>query len=155
MDPAILVAIILGGVLLLGGSITIFVFAAVSKSRARVMAGLQTEGIVLDSGSAHTSTSFSGFRGPRVAISAGSRSGPGRIVLTQQQLRILSLPHVKYGVGSIRRDAFGALQVRADGGRLRIRIENYPGTSGVVEVTTSVSDVNAWMSALTQAGARA
>jgi hypothetical protein len=154
MDPIVLVAIIVGGVLLLGGTILVLVLSAIASSRATLLAELQAEGIVRDSGPIHVKVTFSSFRGPRVYEGAGVRSGPGRLVLTQRNLRIPSLPQVKYGVGTIARESLGMLQVGVDGGTLHLRGDNLPGTSGTVEFFLGVADAPDWMAALVQAGAR-
>jgi hypothetical protein len=155
MDVGLLVALIVVGALVLVGGILAIVFSAVARSRARLAAELQREGIVLDSGPTHVRVTFRGFRGPRVYIGAGARSGPGRVVLTQQRLRILVLPGVKYGVGSFPRGAMGALTVGVDGASLHIRADNAPGTTGTVEFSVNVPEPGGWVNALTQAGARA
>jgi hypothetical protein len=155
MNVGLLVAIIVVGALVLAGGVLVIVFSAVARSRARLVAELQAEGIVLDSGPAHVKVTFHGFRGPRVYVGAGVRGGPGRVVLTQQRLRIVALPNAKYGVGSFPRGAMSALTVGVDGGNLHLRADNAPGTTGTVEFFVTVAEPAGWVNALTQAGARA
>jgi hypothetical protein len=155
LSTGLLVAIIVVGALAFAGAIIAAVLVAVSRQRKRIAAELEAEGIVLDSGRTGVRVSFSGFRGPRFAAGRSARGGPGRVVLTPRRLRILALPHAKYGVGSLDGAALARCRIGVDDrGRLHLRGEDLPGTTGRFELFVRVVEPERWIAALVAAGAR-
>lgn len=154
MNVGLMVAGIIVATLLFVGVVLFLSFGAMRRSAARALVRLQEEGIVLDSGPIHMKATFRGFRGPRVAIGAGMRAGPTRIVLTQRGLRFVPMGQNRFGFASTDRDLIGRFEVGAKDGKLHLHSDNPPNASGTVDILLSVSNPAEWVDALMQAGAQ-
>ena len=155
MSPGLIVLIAVGGSLLLTGGILFIVFSAVRKAAERQRAMLDGEGVVKDSGSVHVTTRLQGWRSPGLYVGAGIQAGPGRLVLTRARLVILPMSRRRSIFSNVTREVLGHYRVGVRDGRLNIHAENPPGASGSVDVLFSVSDPEAWVAVLREAGAQA
>jgi len=154
MSPALLVVVILFGASILTGTILFLVFGAVKRATERNAAELAAEGIVLDSGQVPMTFTFRGFRGPMVAIGVGSRSGPGRVVLTRQRMAFVPMGQNRFGFAIVPYDLMNRFEVWVEGGKLHLHSDHPPNATGTVDMALSVADPGAWVKALVGAGAR-
>jgi hypothetical protein len=154
INVGLLVAAIVGGVLLFGGLLAYLIVSGIRRATARTMVELQAEGILLDSGRVPMTLRFQGFRGPRVAIGVGVRSGPGRLVLTQKRLSFVPMMQNRYGFAVVMRDELGRFRVDSAEGRLHLHTTNPPNGSGTVDIMVSVASPDEWITALASAGAQ-
>jgi hypothetical protein len=120
INGGLLAAIIVFGTLLFGGLLAYFIVSAIRRATARTIAELTAEGIVLDSGRVPMTFRFQGFRGPRVSIGVGVRSGPGRLVLTQKRLSFVAMQQNRYGFGAVARQELNRFRVDSADGRLNL-----------------------------------
>jgi hypothetical protein len=139
--------------IIIGLGVTLFVFvivfAAVGKAIDRAAEAL--EGIEKDSGRTVVTVRMKKFRAPGL-IAGGLRRVPARFVLTSKQLHIIMRPQ-RYGI--IERAELGRFTVANLGGQLHLHTEDPPGATGSVDYRATVPDPDAWVAALTAAGARA
>jgi hypothetical protein len=142
---------VVGGPLVLVGAVLTLVFSLIRRAIAQAAAALADEGVELDSGPLAVSTRYRNFRTQGFSASAAVNLGPGRLVLTKKRLHIIKRPQ-RYGI--IERAWLPQFSVDVDGGRLRIRSEDPPEASGSVEYHAPVSDPEAWVKALRDAGAK-
>ena len=150
MNVGLLIALILGGNLLLTGGILFIVFRSVRRSLQRAREALTHEGIVLDSGRVGIRTTYRNFRAPGRYIGAGFRMSSGQVVLTQRRLVVLGHRYANFP-----REALGQFQVGVDDrGHLHVHTDHPPNASGTIDIHMSVSDAAAWQRMLMDAGAR-
>lgn len=154
MSPILIVVIALVGSAGITAIVLTIVFSAVRRRTQRAMAELEPEGIVKDSGSVRVSWRFHDFRAPRIYTSVGAQVGPGRLVLTRRRLAVLPGSWRRPGFDALTPEVLAKFQVGTKDGKLHLHTESPPGATGTVDVYASVPDATAWVSALTQLGAR-
>ncbi len=147
----IVVSSVVGGVVLVGGFVYLLLRAilAIAQKQRDVLAN---EGIVLDSGSVWMTIQYRGFSAPRFARGIGFDKRKGAFILTKNRFSVVPR---RWQHEQIARSDLGRFTVGTDAeGRLLVRSDNPPNASGLIEFHVPVGDPNAWISALTAAGAR-
>lgn len=151
MTRTALFAITLLGPLTLVATVLTIVFSLVRRAVDRAAAALANEGVVLDSGPLTLTTRYRSFRSAAIYSSSSIQRVPGRIVLTNQRLHLLRRPQ-RYGV--FERSELPKLSVDVFEGMLRIHSDDPPNASGHVDFRAPVTDPQAWLKALVEAGAK-
>ncbi|HEY2367571.1 MAG TPA: hypothetical protein VGH87_14345 [Polyangiaceae bacterium] len=138
-------------VLLVGGTIAYLVISAVQKATARTRAELEREGVIMDTGRTWVTIRLNGFRGYGVAVGVGVYKERGAFVLSKQRLVLVPsrrrFPQLSHA-------DLAQFDVSADGGQLVLHTDHPPNATGTMDVRVTVSDPNAWVKALTEAGAK-
>jgi hypothetical protein len=154
MSVGLLVTIAIAGTLIFGGGLTALIVSAVRRTIRRDLAELESEGIVLDSGSVHLTVRFRGFHSRGIVIGVGMRAGPGRLVLTHQRFCTIPIARRYASIGNVAREDLARFVVGTKDGGLLLRTDDPPNARGSVELVATVPDVEQWVRALTDAGAR-
>ena len=149
---AILVVALAGGIPALVGTILIVVFSAVGRAKARLRAELEREGIVLDSGTRWVTIRFSRFRAPGYYRGAGLLKLRASLVLTQA--RFVLFPGFRSFYRVARADLGRYAVGMAEDGALELHSDDPPGATGSIDFRVNVDEPNAWVAALSSAGAR-
>ena len=131
--------------------VLVLVFAGITQAIDRAAEALASEGVELDSGRVTVTTRMRDFRGAGFYAGGGIRRNPGRVVLTKQRLCIVQRPQ-RYGI--IDRAALASFTVGTLDGKLHLQASDPPGATGSVDYRITVRDPDAWVAALTAAGAR-
>jgi hypothetical protein len=137
--PLIIVALVL-----------VLVFGAVRRAIDRAAEALASEGIELDSGPVTLTTRMQSFRSPEL-YGGGLRRTPARLVLTTQRLHLLQRPQ-RYGI--LERADLGRFTVGILDGKLHLHSTEPPNATGSIDYRAQVDNPDAWVTALTAAGAR-
>ncbi len=145
--------------LLLGVGIPVLVVALLLLSWmwtngriARSREALEPEGIVLDSGRRWIRVKYRNFRSGGMVRGVGSSNVPGQLVLTGQRLAVLMGRQLPFA--DILRSDLGRLCVDTAGDALCLQADDLPGATGSIEYRVRVGNAEAWVKALTEAGAR-
>jgi hypothetical protein len=143
----VVLALVLNGVLLW------FIFRAIKNAIARQAEELAKEGIVKDSGSVGITEHLRDFRAPGMRVSVGARAGVGRLILTKERLALLPLNR-RHGISLLPRADLARFTATARDGELHLHTDDPPNATGSIEVVVTVPDSDAWVDALTAAGAK-
>ena len=138
-------------VLALLGGIFALVFSSIRKATARMRAELASEGIVLDTGPQWITLRLTNFRAPGLAVGVSVNKSRASLVLTQR--RFVMLPSRRAFCRVDRKD-LARYTVGLDGGALVIHSDDPPNASGSIDYRVTFPEAQAWVNALTDAGAR-
>ena len=149
MPGALLVA---GGIALAVIAYVVVLVAGISwllrRSIARRRAGLEVEGVVLDSGVCVATARYRRYRGRRIYSGGGLRRNPAQLVLTRSHLHLLGVRGAE-PVPLAELHRYGAA---VEDGRLVMTTEKPVDATGRLEVRAAVPDPAAWLAALRAAG---
>jgi hypothetical protein len=154
MSGGTLAAIIVAGSLLFVGLLLFVTLSAYRGAVKRANALVESEGIVLDSGRGWLKFRLHGFRAPGIYMGSAYRSGPGRLVLTPKRLVAIPVPRRMGSIANIALHDLARFQVGPGDGGLLLRTSDPPNAQGNAEVVVKVPNVETWVKALTDAGAR-
>jgi hypothetical protein len=118
---------------------------------AEARAAAASEGIVLDSGPVWMTIHYRGYRSSSFAVGVGLTKTRATAILTRQRLIFTPASRRYFNVA---RSDLGRFQVGLVDGAVFLRTEDPPHGSGSIDVRLSVPDGSAWVTALTEAGAR-
>jgi hypothetical protein len=128
-----------------------FVRKAVARQMAETRAAATSEGIVLDSGPVWITIHYRGYRSSNLAIGVGLTKTRATAILTRQRLILTPASRHYFNVA---RSDLGKFQVGVADGSVFLRTEDPPHGSGSIDFRIPVPDASAWVTALTEAGAR-
>ena len=140
------------GILIFVVALLYSIFAMVRRVGAKQRASLESEGIVMDAGSVHVAIHFAGYSAPGIHVGVGVHKGPLVVVLTERRLAFLPS---RRAYMRIDRADLARFTASVEDGVLRLHSDSPPNASGMIDFRVSVSDPDAWMRALVEAGAKA
>jgi hypothetical protein len=124
----------------------------IRRAAARARAALETEGIVLDTGTQWITIYYKRFRARGIAIGVGVNKARAALVLTREN-RIILVPGFR---GRYWLTPSGVSVGIDPGGRLHIHSDapSGQGASGTVDYHVAMPEPATWVNVLLQAGAR-